>query len=287
MGLFTKKEKKPLEPQWYTSATNMPTYNYKVYYMKPIEKILYFLLAFVVGAAVGYLFYGGLAKDEFGNATTTTWVLNIIISSITGLVAGFMFLPIRTKQIINKKRNDLKYQFRELLDALATSIGSGKNVNDSFKAARDDLSVIYENDAAIIKELDLILAGITNNVDIEKSLLDFGERSGIDDIESFANVFETCYRKGGNIKDVIKNTQQIINEKMEVEMEIQTIVTGSKNEQAIMTVMPIGLVGLIKMMSPEFAANFATPAGVIATTIGVALFIVAYFVGNAVLKIKI
>ena len=287
MGLFSKKEKKPLEPQYYMSATNIPTYNYKVYYMKPIEKVLYFLLAFLVGAAVGYLFYGGLAKDEFGNATTTTWILNIVISSLAGIVAGFMFLPIRTKQIINKKRNDLKYQFREMLDALATSIGSGKNVNDSFKAARDDLSVIYENDASIIKELDLILAGIANNVDIEASLLDFGRRSGIDDIDSFANVFETCYRKGGNIKDVIKNTQQSINEKMEVEQEIQTIVTGSKTEQTIMTVMPIGLVGLIKMMSPEFAANFATPAGVIATTVGVILFVIAYFVGNAVLKIKI
>ncbi len=255
--------------------------------MKPIEKVLYFLLAFAVGAAVGYLFYGGLAKDEFDNPTTTTWVLNIVISSITGLIAGFGFLPIRTKQILNKKKSNLKFQFRELLDALATSIGSGKNVSDSFKAARDDLRIIYEEDEPINKELDLILSGIANNVDIEKTLMDFGVRSGIDDIESFANVFETCYRKGGNIKDVIKNTQQIINEKMEVEMEIQTIVTGSKNEQMIMTVMPIALIGVIKMMSPEFAHNFATPAGILATTVGVVLFVVAYFIGNAVLKIKI
>ena len=138
-----------------------------------------------------------------------------------------------------------------------------------------------------IKELDVILDGITNNVDVEKSLLDFGIRSGLDDIISFANVFETCYRKGGNIKDVIKNTQQIITEKMEVEMEIQTIVAGAKNEQMIMTVMPIALIAIIKMMSPEFAANFATPSGIISTTIAVVMFIVAYFVGNIVLAIKI
>lgn len=286
MGLFVK-EKKEKEPQYYTSATNMTTYNYKVYYMKLVEKILYFLLAFAVGATVGYLFYGGLAKDEFGNATTTTWVLNIVISSVVGIIAGVLYVPIRTKQIQKKKQGNLKLQFRELLDALATSIGSGKNVIDSFRAARDDLSVIYSEDTAIIKELDVVLDGITNNIDIEKSLLDFGIRSGIDDIVSFANVFETCYRKGGNIKDVIKNTQQIITEKMEVEMEIQTIVTGSKNEQKIMTVMPIALVAIIKMMSPEFAANFATPAGIIATTAAIVMFVVAYFVGNIVLAIKI
>ena len=286
MGLFVK-EKREKEPQYYTSATNITTYNYKVYYMKPAEKVMYFLLAFVVGAAVGYLFYGGLAKNEFGDPTTMTWILNVVISSIVGIVAGILFIPIRTKQILKKKQNDLKLQFRELLDALATSIGSGKNVVDSFKAARDDLRVIYSEETSIIKELDVILDGITNNVDVEKSLLDFGIRSGLDDIISFANVFETCYRKGGNIKDVIKNTQQIITEKMEVEMEIQTIVAGAKNEQMIMTVMPIALIAIIKMMSPEFASNFATPSGIISTTIAVVMFIVAYFVGNIVLAIKI
>lgn len=286
MGLFVK-EKKEKEPQYYLSATNTPTYNYKVYYMSPLEKSLYFLLAFVVGAAVGYLFYGGLAKDEYGDPTRMTWILNITISSIVGLVAGKLYVPIRTKQIKNKKQSDLKLQFRELLDALATSIGSGKNVVDSFKAAHDDLSIIYSEDASIIKELNIVLDGLNNNIDIEKSLLDFGIRSGIDDIVSFANVFETCYRKGGNIKDVIKNTQQIISEKMEVEMEIQTIVSGSKNEQMIMTVMPILLVAVIKLMSPEFAANFATPSGIISTTIAVVMFVASYFIGNVVLAIKI
>ena len=287
MGLFTKKEKTQQEPQYYLSATNVPTYNYKVYYMKQIEKILYFILAFIVGAGVGYLFYGGIAKDEFGNPTTTTYVLNVVISTIVGIAAGILFVPIRTQQIMKKKQANLKLQFRELLDALSTSLGSGKNIMDSFKGAYDDLSIIYSEDTDILKELAIIIDGINNNVDVEKSLMDFGIRSGIEDIESFANVFETCYRKGGNIKDVIKNTQQIISEKMEVELEIQTVVAASTSEQMIMTVLPIGLVGVIKMMSPEFSANFVTGTGIAATTVAIVLFVVAYFVGRKILAIKI
>lgn len=287
MGLFKKKEKAEQEPQYYLSATNVPVYNYKVYYMKPLEKILYFVLAFVVGAAVGYLFYGGMAKNEFGQPTVTTWILNIVISTIVGLVAGILYIPIRTKQIQVKKRNDLKLQFRELLDALATSLGSGKNVLDAFKSAYDDLQIIYAEDAFIIQELAVIIDGINNNVDVEKSLMEFGVRSGIEDIESFANVFETCYRKGGNIKDVIKNTQQIISEKIEVELEIQTVVAASSSEQMIMTVLPIGLIAVIKMMSPEFAANFVTLTGIIATTVAIVMFVIAYFVGRKILAIKI
>ena len=289
MGLFTtnKEDKKPPEPQYYLSATNIPTYNYKVYYMSVMEKILYFILAFAVGAAVGYLFYGGIGKDEFGQPTTLTYILNVVISSVVGIAAGIMYLPIRTKQILNKKRDDLKLQFRELLDALSTSLGSGKNVVDAFKSAYDDLKIIYSDEAAIIQELAIIIDGMNNNVDVEFSLMDFGVRSGIEDVESFANVFETCYRKGGNIKDVIKNTQQIITEKMEVEMEIQTVVAASTNEQTIMTVLPILLIALIKMMSPEFAANFVTPVGLIATTVAIVMFVAAYFVGKKILAIKI
>ena len=121
--MFKKKEKAPLEPQYYESPTGIPTYNYKVYYMSKAEKIIYFLIAFIVGAAVGYLFYGGIGKDDLGNATTVTYVLDIIVCVLVGGIAGKMFLPIRTQQIIKKRKNDLKLQFRELLDALATSIG--------------------------------------------------------------------------------------------------------------------------------------------------------------------
>ena len=192
MGLF-KKEKKALEPQYYTSATNMPTYNYKVYYMKPIEKILYFLLAFVVGAAVGYLFYGGIGKNELGEPTTLTWILNFSISGVVGIIAGIAFIPMRTKQIIEKQRKKLNTQFRDMLEAFNTSLGAGKNVVDSFHAVYEDLKVQYDEGAYILKELEVIISGMANNVDTEDLLADFGSRSGIEDITSFANVFKICY----------------------------------------------------------------------------------------------
>jgi len=299
MGLFMTKNKeteekpkkakkeKVLEPQYYVSATNMPTYNYKVYYMSGLEKVLYFLLAFACGAVVGYLFYGGIGKDEFGNPTMLTWILDITISVGIGIAAGIAFIPIRTQQIIDKRRRKLNSQFRDMLEALATSLGAGKTVVESFRVVYEDLKVQYDENADILKELEIVLSGMDNNVDIEDLLQDFGVRSGIDDIYSFANVFKICYRKGGNIKDTIRSTHTILSDKMEITEDIETMVTANKNEQNIMLVMPIGLVGMIKMMSADFAANFVTPAGIISTTIGVALFVASYYVGKQVLNIKV
>ena len=287
MGLFKKKEKKELEPQYYMSATNMPTYNYRVYYMKPMEKILYFLAAFVAGAVVGYLFYGGIGKDEFGQATTVTLVLNILIPTVVGLIAGKLFLPVRVKAIIAKRKGEVNRQFRDLLAAFSTSLGAGKNVNDSFFNVYEDLKIQYDADAYILKELEIIISGIHNNIAIEDVLEDFGNRSDNDDIKSFANVFKISYRKGGNIKDIIRNTHSILSDKMEIAEDIETLVTSNKMEQNIMILMPIALIGIIKLMSPEFAANFVTPTGIISTTISIAIFVVAYFIGKSVLDIKL
>lgn len=282
-----KKEKKPVQPQHYVSATNIQTYNYKVYYMKPLEKVLYFLLAFIVGAAVGYLFYGGIGKDEFGDPTLVTRVSDAIISCTAGLVAGFAFIPIRTKQIIEKQIRTLKSQFRDMLEALTTNLGAGKNITDSFQSVYEDLKIQYDDGAYILKELEVINSGMLNNVALEEILYDFGQRSGAEDIVSFANVFQICYRKGGNIKDTIRNTHSILCDKMEINEDIETVITANKTEQNIMLVMPVVLIGLIKFMSPEFAANFTTPAGLGATTAAVAMFMASYYIGKVVLDIKV
>lgn len=288
MALFKKKkETQPPEPQWFTSVTNLPTYNYKVYYMSKLEKILYFLLAFVIGAVVGYLFYGGLGRDEFGQRTTLSWILDISIPTIVGLVAGRIFVPTRTKQIRDKNARTLNSQFRDFLEAFNTSIGAGKNVVDSFHAVYDDMRIQFEEDAFIVKELEVILSGMANNFDVEDLMEDLGNRSGNDDIVSFANVFRISYRKGGNLKDTINTTHSILSDKMEIKEEIETMVSASKMEQTVMIFMPVVLIGIMKSMSPDFAANFATPAGVASTTIAIGLFIVSYFVGRKILNIKL
>lgn len=287
MALFTKKEKKEIEPQYYMSATNIPTYNYNVYHMSKKEKIIYFVIAFVVGAAVGYLFYGGIGKDEFGRPTTITYVLNILISGMVGLIAGVLFVPIRTQQIIQNKKLKLNTQFRDMLETFSTNLGAGKNVMDSFKSVYDDLKVQYEEDALILKELEVIISGMNNNIDIEVLLEDFGRRSGNEDIQSFANVFRVCYRKGGNIKQTIRATYQILSDKMEIKEDIETIVASAKSDQNIMIMMPIALIGVIKVMSPEFAENFVSFSGVIATTIAIVLFVAAFFVGRKITDIKL
>ena len=281
------KKQKVEEPLYVVSSTNQQLLNYKAYKMEPNEKMLYFLAAFIVGAFVGFIFYGGLAKDEYGRATVWTYVLDAAVMVIVGLVTGKMFLPIRKAQIINKRKKELRSQFIALLDSLSTSIASGKNVPNAFLAARDDLRIQYPEEAYIIQEVNNIISGIRNNDDVGGMLTDFGERSGIRDIQTFGKVFETAYEKGANLKDVVRNSNEILSTKIQMEDEIETKVASTKNEQNIMLIMPIVLVAMIKLSGGDFANNFATASGIITTTISIGIFVVAYFVGRKILNIEV
>jgi len=74
------------------SLLNNPMINYSEYYMSVGEKILYSLLLIAAGALVGYIFYGGLFMRD-GEATTATFISNIVVCLGMGLLAIKIFLP--------------------------------------------------------------------------------------------------------------------------------------------------------------------------------------------------
>jgi len=282
-----QKVKKEKQPQYLKTLMNTEIVNYQVYYLSIAESVLYFLLAFAVGGIVGYVFFGNLALDEEGKATVMTGVLNTLVVCVAGGLAGWFFLPMRAEQLTEKRRKQLRAQFRDLLEALVTSLNSGKNVTNAFADAENDLKLQYPDDAYIIQEIRVVNDGIRHNISAEQLLLDFGRRSGIRDITDFAVTFETCYRKGSNIKIVMMKTYDLISSKMQMEEEIKTKISASTNEQYIMLVMPVVITAVVKMMSSEMAANYASPSGIVITIISIAIFVGAYLMGAKISKIEV
>ena len=278
--------KKVKGPQYIPSALNTPMINYNEYYMNGKEKFITFLIGFVGGGAVGLVFYGNQFLDEEGNTTTASAICNVIIFVLIGLIATKVVFPMRTEQLRVKRRKDLRKQFRSFLEALAVSLSSGMNISDSLIAAHNDLKIEYSEDAYIVAEVKEMIDGMQNNVPIEEMMASLGERSSIEDIKNFGVVFELCYRAGGNMKDIVRRTSDIISEKIEIEAEIETALTSNKSQFTIMMIIPVGMILMIRTMMSTFAKSFATVPGVIAMTIAIAIFIGAYKLGTKITDIK-
>lgn len=274
------------EPKYIPSALNTPMLNYRVYYMEPFEKLKNTLLAVAAGGLVGLIFYGGQFLDEDGLATTATYIGNVVIFLLAGLIAAIIFLPIRKKQMKAKRRAQLTHQFRELLSALATSLSSGMNLQESLASAYDDLKLQFSEKAYIVREVEEMLNGLQNNISIENTIRSLGERSEIEDISSFGTVFSMCYRTGGSLKDVVRRTSSIISEKVEIAEEIETAISSNKMQFNCMMFIPILMVLMLRMMSSSFAASFSTLVGVIGMSAGIVIFVIAYRLGQKIMDIK-
>ncbi len=280
------KKKKERGPQFIPSALNTPMINYNEYYMNGKEKFLTFLVGFGGGGILGFIFYGNQFLDEDGLPTVATAIGNVIIFVLVGLIACKFIFPMRTESLKTKRRKDLRKQFRSFLEALAVSLSSGMNVMDSLLSAHNDLITEYSEDAYIVAEIKEMIDGMQNNIPIEDMMGALGERSSIEDIKNFGVVFELCYRAGGNMKDIVRRTSDIISEKIEIEAEIETALTSNKSQFSVMMIIPVGLVFMMRFLMTGMAESFATVPGVIATTIAIGIFIGAYKLGNKIMDVK-
>lgn len=279
------KKEKIKEPKFLPSPLNNQMLNYKVYVMSVKERIGYYLISVFLGGCAGLVFYGGLFKED-GEATIKTYISNLIVFAVVGLAASGFAIPAITKMLKERRAKKLRKQFIDLLETVATLLSSGSTVNDAFADAREDLANQYTSNDMIMIELSEIVLGIQNGKTLEEMLNSFGERSDNKDILNFANVISNCYRLGGNFKDVVRRTRDIISDKIEIEEEISTKISSNKIQLNAMSLMPIVLVGMLKLSSDTFAENLSSGIGVAVTTIAIGLFVGAYFWGQKIINIK-
>ena len=177
--------------------------------------------------------------------------------------------------------------FRSLLESLATSYSAGKNTQGAFEDAHEDLLMIYGENACIVNEAEVISYGLNNGLTIEELLRNFADRSGLDEIRSFADVFESCFRTGADISQVISSTRDIINDKISVDLEIKTAMAAGRNELNIMIFMPLVVFGGLSGMGSSMTVIENSFTNVVIKLIALGIFAGAYALGRKILKVKI
>ena len=176
-----------------------------------------------------------------------------------------------------------------MLYSLSSALSVGKSVETGIRDSLNDLRVIYPDpDTDIIKELEYILRGIGMNNTIEEMFGQFAERAHIEDIDNFVDIFVTCKRTGGDLIEVMRTTSNTIGEKIEIKQEINTMISGKKYEFNFMMIMPVILVEFLALTSGDYMRPvFTQIPGIMAMTVAIAIFVLAYVVGSKIMKIEI
>lgn len=244
--------------------------DYNQYHLSSKERIAAILMLALPAFMIGYIFYQ-----------------NVILSAALAST-GFLFPRFRRQQLIQKRKNMLYVQFKQALSCLSSSMTVGKSIESAFREAWEDLKLLYPDPAClIVVEFGLICRKVENGEPIEAALKHFADRSHLEDVLSFTDVFLTCKRTGGNLVEVMKRTATVIAEKLEITQEISVMVAQKRFESRVLVVAPILIVAVLAFSSPDYMVPLYRGSGILIMTVCLLLLGACYVLTHKIMNIKV
>lgn len=213
------------------------------------------------------------------------------VSIVGGLILSRFQEKNYAKSVARKRRNQLRLQFKEFLEIINISIsgGSGRSMENAIIDSVKDLELIYNDKSDIVREIKLIVSDYQSvGIPMVQGFHEFGERSEIDDIISFATIYNTIEGKTSDFGFIIQQTHDIIKDKTEITLEIETTITSAKSEAYMMLVLPLVLIVVMSSIGSDFlGALFTTIIGRAAATFGVICTFASYLIAVRATEIDV
>lgn len=202
---------------------------------------------------------------------------------------GCVVFPLSRKDHLRKKRLwELTIEFREAVWIVSGYLSAGYSAENAFITTLPEIKDMYGNDAMIVKEFKQIVKGIKLNKPLEVLLNDFAKRSSVEEIRNFSEVFGIAKKSGGNMKEIIENTTNIIRDKTTVTEEIKNMTAAKRYEQSIMNLLPFGLIIFMDITTNGFLdIMYEGVLGRIVMTVCLIMIFAAYMLSQKILDIKV
>lgn len=221
------------------------------------------------------------------------WVINrLFYQSVWAylflLPIPFLFFQWKRRQKVKERKRVLHYQFKDALSSLCVAIQAGYSMENAVSACAKDMEKLYGSQGDIVMEFYYMESQLKVSVPLEQLFLDLGERSGIEDMESFAAIFSSAKRTGGNLNMILQRTARMMGDKIDVKKEIQATLAAKKSEQMIMSVMPFAVILYMQVTSPGFLQIlYGNLFGAVTMTICLAIYFIAFWLGQKIINIEV
>lgn len=234
-------------------------------------------------------------RDLLENALKFLFLsLLICIAFYNSIILFFITIPIiivltffMKPKLRDKRKKKLLYEFKDFLRILKSFLDAGYSIENAFLLSKNELKMLYDN-SLMLRELEEIIKKIQMNKPIEIAFKEFSDKTKIDDIEDFSEVFVISKKFGGNINDIIKNTTQIINDKIEIERDIQVLTAQKQFEQNIMNLLPFFIIIYLNISSSDYLITlYTTLWGRMMMTAMLFIYFFSVMMSKKILDIKV
>lgn len=244
--------------------------DYRKYRIGPGDVLICLARGIGLSAAVAWLFY----------------------RSIWGMLSGIVVLPFLyvdyRRRAVRKQQLLLRQQFKECIRVVTASLYSGYSVENAFQEAEKELIHLLGVQADMCRELHVINQQMKLNMTVTELLCDLADRSGVEEILGFAQVFGYAKQNGSDFIRILKDTTRRISEKAELEQELQLMVASRQMEQKVMNVIPLGILFFVELTSPGFLdMMYAGGLGRTIMSICLVVYGAAYLISGKIVDFQI
>ncbi len=196
----------------------------------------------------------------------------------------YIFLRYMKISLIEKRKYELSLGFREAIMAVQSSLNAGYSVENAFIEAGRVMDSMY-GESPIRNEFRILTRRLRSNETLEKILLDLSYRSGIEDIEDFANVFAAAKRSGGDFTRIIRKAAESIGDKMDVRRDIRTAISAKRYENRVMEAVPFGIIIYLNITSADFlSVLYNNVTGSVIMTIALGLYTLGFIMAEKIVS---
>lgn len=244
---------------------------HKLYTFKLSELVRYTLMDVGSMALLGYLFYRNF------------FMILLLV------VIGTPFLILRQREeCLKRQKEALQEQFKDCILSLAASLRAGYSVENCFGEICSEMITLYGQNSMIVKAVKDIINKLKLSVPIEELLEELGRTSKIEDVKSFASVFKTAKRSGGDMVSIITQTAKTIGDKFDMQREISTMLAAKRLEQRLMLVMPVAIIAYISFFNSGFLdILYEAIIGRVIMSVCLIVYAMAFFIGEKIVSIEI
>lgn len=244
--------------------------DYDVYYLSTED---------LISGALNASMYAVLISVAFYNS-----VVVLVISIPIAIIFPFFMKD----DYIKKRKDKLLFEFKDFLRIIKSFLEASYSIENAFALSIREMTMLHGRDSMMVKEIKAIVSKLKLNKPLDVVFKKFADKTHIEDIMDFSEVFIIAKMHGGNISKIIGNTINVINDKIEVKIEIDTVTASKRFEQKLMNLLPFLIIIYMNISSSSFLRPlYTTIEGRLLMTFALVVYFVAITFSKKILQIEV
>ena len=126
------------------------------------------------------------------------------------------------------------------------------------------------------------------NQTIEAAMEDFAKRSGLEEAQTFAEIFAAGKRSGGDLIGIMEDTARTITQIVETERQASMALASRKYEQKVMNLVPFAMILYLRIGCPGFLDPlYGNLTGICVMTGCLGVYLLAWHMGKGLLAVEV